>query len=24
VKQWWDSYHFQGFPSFILDHKLNA
>jgi hypothetical protein len=24
VKLWWDSYHFQGSPSFILDSKLKA
>ena len=24
VQQWWDNYHFQGFPSFILANKLKA
>jgi hypothetical protein len=24
VKQWWDSYHFQGSLSFILAHKLKV
>jgi hypothetical protein len=24
VKQWWDSYLFQGSPSFVLAHKLKA
>jgi hypothetical protein len=24
VKQWWDSYSFQGLPSFVLACKLKA
>jgi hypothetical protein len=24
VKQWWDSYHFQGSPNFIVTNKLKA
>ena len=24
VKQWWDSYHFQGSPSFIFAYKIKA
>jgi hypothetical protein len=24
VKQWWDSYHFQGTPSYVLARKLKA
>jgi hypothetical protein len=24
VKQWWDSYHFQGSPSFIFACKIKA
>jgi hypothetical protein len=24
VKTWWGSYNFQGFPSYVLAHKLKA